>query len=90
MSDYISKSKLLNKMAGCHYDTEHPLESYASLVNLINNARTDEVVFCRECRFFNGWHCEHDHWDVSQGCQLPEVYDSDFCSYGERREDEAD
>ena len=44
MSDYISKSKLLNAIAGVHYDTEHPLESYTALVNLINNTETEDVV----------------------------------------------
>lgn len=43
MSDYISKSRLLNKVAGCHYDTEHPLESYASLVCLINGMETEDI-----------------------------------------------
>lgn len=43
MSDYISKSRLLNSMAGVHYDTEHPLESYTALVSLINNAPTEEI-----------------------------------------------
>lgn len=44
MSDWIRKSNLLNKVAGVHYDTEHPLESYASLVSLINNAETEDPI----------------------------------------------
>lgn len=42
MSDYISKSKLLNKIANVHYDTENPLQSYSSIISLVNNMETEE------------------------------------------------
>ena len=45
MSDLISKSKLLNRMANVHFDTEHPLESYTALVTLINIADTEDDTF---------------------------------------------
>ena len=46
MTDLISKADLLNTIGKeCHYDTEHPLEAYAKLINVINSfpeAKTEE------------------------------------------------
>ena len=37
MSRYIDRVHLMNRIATeCHYDTEHPLESYAKLMQVIN------------------------------------------------------
>jgi len=37
VSDLISKSALMNKIATeCHYATENPLEQYAKLISIIN------------------------------------------------------
>lgn len=36
MKDMISRAELFNRIASeCHYDTEHPLESYAKLLSVI-------------------------------------------------------
>lgn len=41
MSDLISKSALLNYIGThCHYDTEHPLEAYSSILSAVVNMPT--------------------------------------------------
>lgn len=36
MKDMISRAELFNRIASeCHYDTEHPLKSYAKLLSVI-------------------------------------------------------
>ena len=38
----INRADLFNKIATeCHYDSEHPLESYAKLLQVINEVITD-------------------------------------------------
>ena len=54
MSDLISKSALLNRIATeVHYDTENPLEQYARMMNLINNAPLEVAESVR-----------HGHWII--------------------------
>lgn len=37
MSRYIDRVHLMNRIATeCHYDTEHPLEAYSKLMQVIN------------------------------------------------------
>lgn len=37
MSRYIDRVHIMNRIATeCHYDTEHPLESYSKLLEVIN------------------------------------------------------
>ena len=39
------KARLFNKIANeCHYDSEHPLESYAKLLSVINGELTNDGV----------------------------------------------
>ena len=41
MNDLISRSELLNKIGReCHYDSEHPLESYSKLLWTVCNMPT--------------------------------------------------
>ena len=48
----------------------------------------EEVVHCKDCAWHTSYNeCTHRHWDVSQETQYPVVYEDDFCSYGERREE---
>lgn len=56
----INKEKLINKIATeVHYDTEHPLESYAKLLMMIVEAEEDEAVsrgkwisYCKDCKYW--------------------------------------
>ncbi len=46
-----------------------------------------ELVRCKECRY---WHDDGycNKWDNAPG--HPEVWENDFCSFGERRDDDTD
>ena len=48
------------------------------------------IVRCKDCKYYTYYHeCTCDHWDTDPGCEYPSVNESDYCSYGERRTDEA-
>ena len=92
----MDKAALLNTIATeVHYDSERPLEMYAKLLSVVNDAPTIdavEVVRCKDCKFF-------DHDDFGKGeeywCKhfvstydnthCHKVMEDDFCAWGERR-----
>ena len=49
MNDLISRSELLNKIGKeCHYDSEHPLESYSKLLWTVCSmpiAKSEQITF---------------------------------------------
>ena len=95
MSDLISKSALLNRIATeVHYDTENPLEQYGKLMGAINSQPTVDavkVVRCRDCKYRiggeEGWCIDGIPFNGDDMGRV-ETEGNDFCSYGERREDE--
>lgn len=65
-------------------------------INAMPTVDAVPIVRCRDCKYHlqterNGFvywsQCNHPHWDLSQGCQLAEVDDTDFCSWAERKEE---
>lgn len=59
------------------------------IVDLQPTVATPEIVRCKECKYWMGK--ETDSKDVDSVCKYWEtdgLYKDDFCSYGERREDE--
>ena len=46
------------------------------------------VVRCKDCKYITYYYCTCPHWDSDQYI-YPEVDENDFCSYGERRIDNA-
>ena len=62
MSRYIDRVHLMNRIATeCHYDTEHPLESYAKLMQVINEeegfAIKQYCVYCCHCLCSEPFYC---------------------------------
>lgn len=49
MSIWINKVAVMDKIAKeCHYDTEHPLEAYAKLVQVINDMEGVDLKWSKE------------------------------------------
>lgn len=64
----INKEKLINKIATeVHYDTEHPLESYAKLLMMIVEAEEDD---------------RRGHWIVDYNDNKPFKATCSNCGYG--------
>lgn len=59
MSRYIDRVHLMNRIATeCHYDTEHPLESYAKLMQVVNEEEGFEIrKYCVYCSFLTYGDC---------------------------------
>lgn len=65
----INKEKLINKIAtDVHYDTEHPLESYAKLLMMIVEAPDEEDV-------------SHGEWIVHYNHNTPYMAHCSECGY---------
>lgn len=46
-----------------------------------------ELIRCGECEYWTGY-CTNKIWQSPTDDYLPQTYADDFCSYGERRDDE--
>ena len=47
-----------------------------------------EVVRCEGCYYFRNFLCKHPQWGKDNDFLHPMVSEDDYCSYGERKEDE--
>ena len=45
-----------------------------------------EVVRCKDCKYYKANCCFNPQWDFESSVEIPLVRETDFCSYGERRE----
>ena len=85
----MDKAALLNTIATeVHYDSERPLEMYAKLLSVVNDAPTidaEPVVRCKDCK----WGTPHPEDDEYIKCfkLCTTFYSWRYCSWGERRED---
>lgn len=51
-----------------------------------NKADVVEVVRCKDCIYYKSNCCFNRQWDFESSVEVPLVRENDFCSYGERRE----
>ena len=47
---------------------------------------TIEVVRCKDCIYYESNCCFNRQWDFESSSEVPMVRENDFCSYGERRD----
>ena len=90
MNDLISRSALLEKVQFRLPIDNHNAEVISGCVDITRRIIEEapavdavEVVRCKDCYYFRMYHCKHPQWESPQG--FPMVSESDFCSYGERR-----
>ena len=85
MTDYIKRKTALEDFERCN--AENPNWTPQRVKTLLLRqpaADVAEVVYCKDCKHrTEAGNCGHprDHWI------LPSAYPYDFCSYGERRDD---
>ena len=62
-------------------------ETAAAFLADITDADAVEVVRCKDCKHYHDF---DSHFDCKHGFGMDYVKPTDFCSYGERRADDAD
>ena len=91
MSRYIDAEWLRSLYAdfkdyGGRTDWETPV---ANVLATIDDAPSIDLVRCKECKHHTSDdECIHPHWDSAELSIYMAAYADDFCSYGERRNDE--
>lgn len=76
----IDKTELINKIATeCHYDTEHPLEAYAKLFTLINDAPTIDAEPVRHGKWMHNGFMEVKCNNC--GNVFHELEDTNYCPH---------
>ena len=67
----------------------NPLETCFSerdVVDMLESAPTMEVVYCRECKYWNKHTLSCKTLSLGNSFEHPNWYTDDFCSYGERKD----
>lgn len=83
-------TSLLAKPELCK-DTEHMVRASLMTTEMIQDAPTIDavaVVWCKDCVYWQDNNGGYPHKDCKWGCEETPDAD-DFCSYGERRSDDA-
>ena len=85
---YIDANLVKDALLG--WETEPTDEEIEYAIDNIPTADVVEVVRCKDCKYYNNRYavCEHEHWQDAEGWD-EDVLPTDFCSYGERRTDNA-
>jgi hypothetical protein len=91
MSRYIDADELV---AWCQrtYQTQSTVAGKAyvnallTAVDSCSTADVVEVVRCRDCIYYKSNCCFNRQWDFESSVEVPLVRENDYCSYGERRE----
>ena len=87
MKEYIERGKFLKE---CMMTFGSMGVTIKVIEGIANECTADmvEVVRCKECRFYEANSCFNRQWDLESSTEIPTVGENDFCSYGERREQE--
>lgn len=98
MTEYIEREAVLKIIDdNCPkdkggYNTEEEIGAGVACCYIrkaVENIPTDdvvEVVRCKDCRFYESNCCFNRQWDMESSTEIPLVRETDFCSYGERKE----
>ena len=95
MSDLISRSWMMEQLDGLG-DTRLIKRNFIALVTNAQTVDAVEVVRCRECKHWkqSGSKAGNSFSDMEYigGCEFTNYYrrESDFCSYGERKDCSSD
>ena len=91
MARYIDANKIV--FVGDSFKDESN-ETYVGLsdvrkaIEQTPTADVVEVVRCKDCISYQGNSCVNRQWDLESSTEIPMVREDDFCSYGERKEQE--
>ena len=87
MSRYIDKDALIENFGKLTVELWLDSVEEAEIVSLIGNAPSIDIVRCKECKYCvdagaqRALVCDNSYIDM-------DIHPDDFCSYGERKEDE--
>ena len=94
MSRYIDADKLKERLDLVSVDaiTLYEMGINAGLhraeaeVEMLPTANVVEVVRCKDCIYYDANCCFNPQWDMESSPEVPMVRETDYCSYGERRD----
>lgn len=77
MSDYIERKSIRNLYSCLNPEDKVRVAQVLTDIDAIPSDDVVSVVRCKECKYWNPWHCSqfNDH-----------THEVDFCSYGERKD----
>lgn len=81
--EYIERDVALNAIM-CEPPDAHYPSWYAGKIEEIPAADVVEIVRCKDCNLRDTEGCPFMAWDCGE--LMGETNDTDFCSYGERKE----
>ena len=97
MSEYIVDTfGIVQDFADLHGDMSTPL--YQAIMNVMLSRQHEEIVRCRDCKYFNeerrdtsiGWVsvfvCGSEQWSTASLMPSHEVKPDGFCAWAERKE----
>lgn len=87
----INADKLLEAL-GAFTDENHGDPHFLNGIETVREiieGMSEEVVRCGDCEYYTAYdECTCPHWDIDQN-NYPYTDEDDYCSYGERRTDDA-
>ena len=83
MGEYIKREAAIRKINGEFPDAHYP-SWYAALIEEIPAADVVEVVRCKDCEYFLKTEVNGNGFLICSATDK-EIFEDDFCSYGERR-----
>lgn len=72
------------------FDGAGGLCALKSHIDAIPTADVVEVVRCKDCKFRGTDDCLNSYYSEYEGAHVDPMDDDDFCSYGERRKENAE
>ena len=80
MSDYIKREDAVKAFIGYSQSAIEGL-AYKILLSTIPNADVEEVVHCKDCKYW-----QYSEYDYCKATKARGFGADDYCSYGERKE----
>lgn len=87
MAEYIDRFALIDAMQAYQYDAGKDGFAIMALIGIQPTADVAPVVLCRDCKYWQDNNDGYPHEECRWGHgETPN--EDDFCSYGERKNDE--
>lgn len=85
----IDANRVLEDLEDIKNEMDHPIfEKWKEYIDSIPTVDAVHIIRCKDCKYFIPYDGEEHKGDCSELVGLEScIYEYDFCSYGERREE---
>lgn len=90
MNRYIDADALVKRLKHSPLFLGTNMQFKDGVVDLVEKqpaADVVEVVRCKDCIYYEANCCFNKQWDMESSQEIPTVREIDYCSYGERKEE---